>query len=73
MKSAIDLMAKMMNMPTPWVIWLGLLIAANMVAPLFFITTLEAQIVIGTIMLSFITMTVVYASKGFVRAVRIAQ
>ena len=35
-----------LTMPMPWPIWMGLLILANLVSPLFFLGTLEATVVL---------------------------
>ena len=64
MKGMIRLMKTMMLMPKPW---LGLLVGANMLVPLYFILTLEAKIVLAAIICSLTIMTVVFSAKGFVR------
>lgn len=57
----------MMEMPIQWQLWLALLISVNLVAPLFFIGTLVAQVVIATLMASMILMTALTALNGFTR------
>ncbi len=63
----IDFFRAMLLLPKPWVIWVGLLIAANLVAPLFFIGSLEAKVVVVAIMVGAITQMAIFRAKGFVR------
>jgi hypothetical protein len=57
----------MMKMPIQWKLWLALLVTANMVVPLFFLGRLEAQVVLGTLLISMMLMTVLTALSGFTR------
>ena len=41
-----------LKMPSPWKAWLMLLVAANMVVPLFYIKRPEAQIIVITLLAS---------------------
>ncbi len=63
----IDFFRAMLLLPKPWVVWVGLLIAANLVAPLFFIGSLEAKVVVIAIMVGAITQMAIFRAKGFVR------
>ncbi len=63
----IDFFRAMLLLPKPWVVWEGLLIAANLVAPLFFIGSLEAKVVVVAIMVGAITQMAIFRAKGFVR------
>jgi hypothetical protein len=63
----LNFMKSMLKMPRPWVVWVSLLMALNMLFPLFFLTTLEAKVVLTTMMASAGLMTCIYAQKGFVR------
>ena len=63
----MNFMKAMLKMPRPWVVWVGLLMTVNMLAPLFFLTTLEAQVVLVTMMASASLMMFIFARKGFVR------
>ncbi len=63
----IDFFRAMLLLPKPWVVWVGLLIAANLVAPLFFIGSLEAKVVVVAIMVGAITQMAIFRAKGFVR------
>ena len=48
-------------------LFLVLLIAANMIVPLFFLARIEAQVVLGTFMASFMLMVVLTSLVGFTR------
>ena len=56
-----------LNMGTGVKVWLLTLIAANMIVPIFFISTREAQIVILTMLASVMLMTALTAWGGFTR------
>ncbi len=67
MKAMMDLMKTMNLMAKPWRMWLGLLIVANMLMPILFIQTREAQVVLISMMVAMTIMTVIFKAKGFVR------
>jgi hypothetical protein len=52
---------------TPIKLWLLVVVAANLLGPLFFLSQLEAQVVIGTFMVGACLMTVLTARFGFTR------
>jgi hypothetical protein len=54
-------------MPLRWKPWLISLLAANMIAPLFWIHRWEAQVVFGTALLNGATFVVLTAISGFSR------
>jgi hypothetical protein len=56
-----------MTMPIYGRLWLMLLIAVNLFVPLFFLDRLEAQIVVGTMLVSMIFMTILTRASGFTR------
>lgn len=56
-----------MKMPMPWQGWLMVLVGANLIAPLFFLNSLEAQATVATMLLSMALMTVLTARFGFTR------
>ena len=56
-----------LRMPLPWRLWLGLLVAANMVVPLLFLGKLEGRVVLGTFLLSVGLMTLITGRTGFSR------
>ena len=67
MKVMMNFMKALLKLPRLWVVWVGLLMTVNMLAPLFFMTTLEGKVVLGTMMASAGLMLFVFAQKGFVR------
>ncbi len=67
MKVMLDFFKAMLQMPRLWIAWVGLLMAVNMVAPIFFLATLEGKVVLGTMMASAVLMMFIFAHKGFVR------
>ena len=48
-------------------VWMSLLLLANMVVPLFFVTTVEGQLVLVAFVASVLSMMAIFGSKGFVR------
>ncbi len=54
-------------MPPLWQAWLLALISANLIAPLFFLGRLEAQVVIAALVLSMVLMTILTGRFGFSR------
>ena len=73
MKAMLNLMKTMMRMPWPWQAWLGLLIVANMVVPLFYLHTLEGKVILASIIVGMMIMTVIFKAKGFVRLLGIGH
>ena len=57
----------LLQMPVPWRLWLMLLITANLIVPLFFISQVEAQVVVGAFLASMILMTILTGLSGFTR------
>ncbi len=55
------------RLPLPWRLWMVLLIALNLVVPLFFFDRLEAQLVLVTMAISMFLMTSLTALSGFSR------
>ncbi len=56
-----------LQMPLPWRLWMVLLVALNLVVPLFFFDRLEAQLVLVTMAISMFLMTGLTAFSGFSR------
>ena len=54
-------------------VWISLLLLANMVVPLFFITTIEAQLVLVATMAGAFAQMAIFASKGFVKLLGIGH
>lgn len=67
MTSAIDFFRCILRLPTPWIVWVAMLMAANGMASLFYITTPEAQITLAAIMVGAMIQMTMYARMGFVR------
>lgn len=51
----------------PWRLWVGLLIAVNGVAPVFFLERLEARLVLAAILVGAVIQMAIFARLGFVR------
>ncbi|MFQ5443802.1 MAG: hypothetical protein ACE5EK_04200, partial [Nitrospinales bacterium] len=73
MNVMIDFFRTLLLMKKPWVIWVGMLLAANMVAPLFFIETIEAQAVLAAAMAGAMIQMVIFGNQGFVRLLGIGH
>ncbi len=56
-----------MRLPVPWRLWMVLLVALNLVVPLFFLDRLEAQLVLVAMVVSMFLMTGLTAVSGFSR------
>ncbi len=67
MTAAIDFFRCILRLPTPWILWVAMLMAANGMVPLFYITTPEAQITLAALMLGAMIQMTMYAKMGFVR------
>lgn len=63
----IGFMKGLWTLPAPWRLWVGLLVAANMVAPLFFLDTVEARVVLAAMALGAGLQMWIFNAKGFVR------
>ena len=67
MKGFIKFNKGILRMSLPVKIWLLLLVAANGVAPLFFLDRVEAQAVLAAMMIGAILMSLLTARFGFTR------
>ncbi len=67
MRVMIGFAKAMLSLKKPWIAWIGLLMLANMVLPLVFIGTLEAQLVLAAAMLGAMFQMAIFHTKGFVR------
>ena len=67
MRAFIKFNKGMLSMSVPVRLWLLSLLTANLVVPLFFLERLEAQVVVGTLVVSMILMTGLTAVAGFTR------
>ena len=73
MKTNVRFFRAMFSLPMPWPVFIALLMAVNMVGPLFFLDTLEGKVVLGSIMLGATVMTELFRRKGFVRLLGIGH
>ena len=55
------------KMPIPWRIWMLLLMAVNMIVPLFFLGHIEARVVLVTMIVSAALMMAMTGKFGFTR------
>jgi hypothetical protein len=67
MRSFLKFNRGVLRLPLQWRLWMMLLIAANMVVPLFFLGHLEAQVVLVALLLSLMLFTLLTAKAGFSR------
>ncbi len=67
MRAFIKFNEGLMKMSMPTRLWLLLLVVANLVVPLFYLHLLEAQVVVGTMLISMMIMTGLTALTGFNR------
>ena len=55
------------NLAAPWRVWVGTLLAVNLVAPLFFLETIEARMVLAALLVGAAIQMVIFKRKGWVR------
>ncbi|MFQ5451809.1 MAG: hypothetical protein ACE5E9_14380 [Nitrospinaceae bacterium] len=67
MKAVIRFFQTMLLLPKPWLVWVLILMIANMVIPLFYLETLEGRVVLAVMMAAAMTMIMIFSAKGFVR------
>ena len=67
MKAFIKFNKGVLKMPVLWQIWLAVLVATNLVVPMFFLQRWEARVVLGTILASLALMTFLAGRYGFTR------
>jgi hypothetical protein len=73
MKAAIGFTKGLMSMPMPWPLWIGVLVAANLVAPITFFEALEAKVALAAFLAGGAAMTAIFVAKGFVRLLGIGH
>jgi len=69
----IGFMKSLMKIPIIWQLWLALLITVNLIVPLFYLSTLEAQLTIGALVLGFLIMSYIHSKRGYVRLLGIGH
>jgi hypothetical protein len=67
MSAFIEFNKGIMKMPFPWRLWLMLLVAVNLIVPLFFLDRREAQFVLGAMLVSMALMVILTSRFGFTR------
>ncbi len=55
------------NLAAPWRAWVGALLAANLVAPLFFLETIEARLVLAALFIGAAIQMIIFKRKGWIR------
>lgn len=63
----------LLGMPVQWQVWVSMLIAANIIAPLFFLGHVEAQVTFAAGVLGMTLMSVLTARYGFSRIVGVGH
>ena len=69
----ISFIKTMLTLPKPWVAWVMLLMTVNVVIPLYYLTTIEVQVVLGAALIGAIIQTAIFSAKGFVRLLGIGH
>ncbi len=66
-RALIDFFRTMLRFRRAWKAWIALLVAANGVAPLFFLPRLEAVATLATLLLAAVIQIAIFRRWGFVR------
>ena len=67
MRALIRLNQGILRMPIGWQLWLMLLVAVNLVVPLFYLGSVEAQVVLAVFGVNMVLMTWLTHLTGFTR------
>lgn len=67
MRTSLALMSSLARLPRGWVVWVGLLMIANLAAPIVFLDSLEAKVTLGFFLVGAMIMRLLYGALGFVR------
>jgi len=67
MTAAVDFLRCILRLPVHWILWVAVLMAANGIISLFYITTPEALITLAAMMLGAMIQMTMYSRMGFVR------
>ena len=67
MRAFIRFNQGLLSMPPPWQAWLLALMSANLIAPLFFLGRVEAQVAVAALVVSMVLMTILTGRFGFSR------
>lgn len=63
----------LMALRRPWIVWIGLLMAANGIAPLFFLGTVEGRVVLAAGLIGMAVQLAILKARGFVRLLGIGH
>jgi len=73
----IDLMMgmfkAMLKIPTGWVIWVGILMLFNIVIPIFYLGTIEGQVIAFAFVMGAMTQMLIFGRLGYVRLMGIGH
>ena len=68
LKVSIGFLAAMWrSLSPPWLVWVGLLVLVNSVIPLFYLSTVEARVILTAFLLAGLIMILLFQAFGFVR------
>ena len=73
MRAVTGFLRGMGTLAWPWWIWVGLLGIVNMVAPLFFLGSLEARVVLAGMLTGAVVQMLIVGRLGFVRLLGIGH
>ena len=63
----IGFMTSILKIPIPWLFWVMLLLTVNLIVPLFYIQTLEAQLTLIAMAAGAVTQSYIHSKLGFVK------
>jgi len=73
LNAPLGFMRTMLRFPAPWLVWIALLMGANMVAPLFFLPEPEAAWTLAAFATAAMTQMIMFSRLGFVRILGVAH
>lgn len=73
MRAMIGFLRTMLTLPKPWLVWVMLLMAANMVLPLFYLGTPEGKVVLAAFFFGALVQMAIFSARGFVRLLGIGH
>ena len=73
MKTMIEFNKAMMSMKMPWPLWVGLMVALNVIGAIYFFGAIEAKVVLAAAIAGILIQTAIFGAKGFVRLLGIGH
>ncbi len=73
MKAMIEFNKAMMSMKMPWPLWVGLMVALNVIGAIYFFGAIEAKVVLAAAIAGILIQTAIFGAKGFVRLLGIGH